>query len=125
MARNSELPILDPATLEQLQELIDGTDASFLTDLFESYLSTAKDSIDLLRGEVDQEVLRRAAHTLKGSSLNVGASRVADLCKHLENQLRAQPPADMPAQVDQIENRVQQVHDSYAQAITQLTSVTR
>ncbi len=122
MARNSELPILDPATLEQLQELIDGTDTSFLTDLFESYLSTAKDNIELLRGEVDQEVLRRAAHTLKGSSLNVGASRVADLCKRLENQLRAEPPTDMPAQVDQIENRVQQVHDSYAAAITQLAT---
>lgn len=125
MARNSELPILDPATLEQLQELIDGNDTSFLTDLFESYLSTAKDSIDLLRGEVDQDVLRRAAHTLKGSSLNVGASRVADLCKRLESQLRAEPPPDMPAQVDQIENRVQQVHDSYAAAINQLTTAAR
>jgi histidine phosphotransfer protein HptB len=111
MARNSELPILDPATLEQLQELIDGNDTSFL--------------IDMLRGEVDQEVLRRAAHTLKGSSLNVGASRVADLCKRLESQLRAEPPADMPAQVDQIENRVQQVHDSYSVAINQLAGVSR
>lgn len=122
MARNSELPILDPATLEQLLELIDGNDTSFLTDLFESYLSTAKDNITLLRGEVDHEVLRRAAHTLKGSSLNVGASRVAELCRHLESQLRAELPADMPEQVDQIEHRVQQVHDSYAQAIAQLAS---
>lgn len=125
MARNSELPILDPATLEQLQELIDGTDTSFLTDLFESYLATAKDSIQALRVEADQDVLRRAAHTLKGSSLNVGASRVADLCKRLENQLRGEQPQDMPAQVDQIEHRVQQVHDTYATAITQLAGPSR
>lgn len=120
MSHTSELPIFDPATLEQLRELIDGDDTSFLNDLFESYLSTAKDSIDSLRGDTDQEVLRRAAHTLKGSSLNIGASRVADLCRQLENALRAQAPADLLARVEQIESGVQQVHDNYASAITRL-----
>jgi HPt (histidine-containing phosphotransfer) domain-containing protein len=120
MSHTSELPIFDPATLEQLRELIDGDDTSFLNDLFESYLSTAKDSIDSLRGDSDQEVLRRAAHTLKGSSLNIGASRVADLCRQLENALRSQAPSDLLARVAQIESRVQQVHDNYASAITQL-----
>jgi HPt (histidine-containing phosphotransfer) domain-containing protein len=120
MSHTSELPIFDPATLEQLRELIDGDDTSFLNDLFESYLSTAKDSIDSLRGDTDQEVLRRAAHTLKGSSLNIGASRVADLCRQLENALRSQPPADLLARVEQIESGVQQVHDNYASAITRL-----
>ncbi len=39
MSQNSLLPIFDPQTLEQLQELVDGDDTSFLLDLFESYLS--------------------------------------------------------------------------------------
>ncbi len=67
-------------------------------------------------------MLRRAAHTLKGSSLNVGASRVADLCKILEQQLRAAQPDDLPGQVERIEARVQQVHEHYAQAIGKLAS---
>lgn len=125
MARNSELPIFDPATLEQLGELIDGDDTSFLSDLFESYLATAQDSIRSLRDDTDQEILRRAAHTLKGSSLNVGAARVADLCKHLENQLRARRPEDLSAQIDQIEKKVQQVHENYTAVITGMADPAR
>jgi HPt (histidine-containing phosphotransfer) domain-containing protein len=122
MSQNSLLPIFDPQTLEQLQELVDGDDTSFLLDLFESYLSTARESIETLRHELDQDVLRRAAHTLKGSSLNVGASRVADLCKTLEQQLRAAQPDDLPGQVERIEARVQQVHEQYAAAIGKLAT---
>jgi HPt (histidine-containing phosphotransfer) domain-containing protein len=122
MVQNTELPIFDPATLEQLRELIDGDDTSFLKDLFESYLATARDSIESLRGDGGPEILRRAAHTLKGSSLNVGASRVADLCKHLESALRAHPPSDLAARVDQIEERVQQVHEHYAAELGRLTT---
>lgn len=120
MPHNSELPIFDPATLEQLKELVDGDDTSFLHDLFESYLTTARDSIESLRSDGGPDVLRRAAHTLKGSSLNVGASRVAELCKHLENSLRSESPSDLAARVDQIENRVQQVHEHYAAEIGRL-----
>lgn len=122
MSQNSLLPIFDPHTLEQLQELVDGDDTSFLLDLFESYLSTARESIETLRHEADQDLLRRAAHTLKGSSLNVGASRVADLCKTLEQQLRSAQLDDLPGQVERIEARVQQVHEHYATAIGQLGS---
>jgi histidine phosphotransfer protein HptB len=120
MSQNSLLPVFDPQTLEQLQELVDGDDTSFLLDLFESYLTTARETIETLRHEVDQDVLRRAAHTLKGSSLNVGAARVADLCKILEQQLRSAQPDDLPGQVSRIEARVQQVHEQYAAAIGEL-----
>jgi HPt (histidine-containing phosphotransfer) domain-containing protein len=124
MSQNSLLPIFDPQTLEQLFELVDGDDASFLLDLFESYLTTARESIETLRQASDHDLLRRAAHTLKGSSLNVGASRVADLCKVLEQQLRADQTQDLAAQVERIEDRVQQVHEHYAAAIDKLASGT-
>lgn len=122
MSQTSLPPIFDPHTLEQLHELVEGDDTSFLFDLFESYLSTARESIQMLREEVDQDVLRRAAHTLKGSSLNVGAVRVAELCKVLEQQLRATHPDDLRGQLERIEAQVQQVHDNYAAAIGKLAS---
>lgn len=122
MSETSLPPIFDPHTLEQLHELVDGDDTSFLLDLFESYLSTARESIQTLREQADQDVLRRAAHTLKGSSLNVGAARVADLCKALEQELRATHPADLRGQIERIEAQVQQVHEHYAAAIVKLAS---
>lgn len=117
MSHQNESPVFDSATLEQLRELVDQDDVSFLYDLFESYLATARDSIHSLRSDEDLEVLRRAAHTLKGSSLNVGATQVAELCRHLESELRDQAPADLHARVAQIEERVQQVHDGYPAAL--------
>jgi HPt (histidine-containing phosphotransfer) domain-containing protein len=120
MSHQNEPPIFDSATLEQLRELVDQDDFSFLHDLFESYLATARDSIRSLRTDQDLEVLRRAAHTLKGSSLNVGATRVAELCRHLESDLRDQVPGDLQARVAQVEERVQQVHDGYGAALAKL-----
>lgn len=120
MSTDNQLPIFDPATLQQLKELVDGDDASFLRDLYESYLTTARENIQLLKDESDPTVLRRAAHTLKGSSLNVGAARVADLCKQLEQTLVAQSPPDMLAQLAVIENGVQQVAEAYNQALVDL-----
>lgn len=122
MSHQNELPIFESATLEQLRELVDQDDVSFLHDLFESYLATARDSIHALRTDEDLEVLRRAAHTLKGSSLNVGATRVAELCRHLETDLRDQAPGDLEAQVEQIEKRVQQVREGYSAALAALLS---
>lgn len=49
-----------------------------------SYLTQLKDSLE----RKDVALLLRAAHTMKGASANVGATRVSDTASHLETQAR-------------------------------------
>lgn len=115
-------PVFDPRTLEQLSDLIDEEDASFLDELFQSYLETASEAIATLRNGEDHDVLRRAAHTLKGSSLNVGAIRVATVCKELEHELGLAQLEDLSSRVAAIEAQVSCVRESYPKTIEGLAA---
>ena len=80
-------PPLDPLSLANLYEIAEG-DASFLKELFETFISDASENIGLMRQAVDEEDasgLQKTAHTLKGSSSSVGAQVMADICKRLES----------------------------------------
>jgi diguanylate cyclase (GGDEF)-like protein len=91
LPRWSNLPVFDVETLSQLGNLSDDTDGTFLFELFENYLESADESLQTLRSIPDPDTLRRTAHTLKGSSLNVGAAGVATLCRELEHGVAADP----------------------------------
>ncbi len=121
----AELPVFDCSTLEQLGELIDEGDSSFLTELFQTYLESAKENIVFIRTtgeEYNRDELRRAAHTLKGSSLNVGATQVATTAKELENDLRKGGVPDMNYWAGVLDKQVTLVSEGYAAAIEQLVS---
>ncbi len=117
---DTSAPIYDAETLDQLRELIDEGDTSFLDDLFQSYFETALENLQTLRTDSDQETLRRAAHTLKGSSLNVGATGVAGVCKSLEAELKVSVVEDMPARIALIEAQIERVRNSYESKIREL-----
>lgn len=52
--------------------------------------------MDTLAAARDFEELRRQAHSLKGSSMVVGAGRAAALCREIETRASAcQPPGTM------------------------------
>lgn len=81
---SDEEPLL-PETLEQLRRM--DADGSFLERIIAAYLEKSPDDLDLLRQgirDADAEVVRKAAHSFKSSSYNLGAHRVAALCKELE-----------------------------------------
>ena len=80
-------PALDPEILAGLLDLTEDDDDSFVVDLFESYVASHARSVSGMREALangDADALRRHAHTLKGSSGNVGASHVAELAKELQ-----------------------------------------
>ena len=56
--------------------------------------------------------LRRAVHTLKSSSANVGALRLSGLCRDLEAGARESMPDDAAAQVSQIELEYSRVREA-------------
>jgi two-component system, sensor histidine kinase and response regulator len=79
-------PPLDPGTLDGLRELSRGG-RDVLGKLAGIYARNARTMLDELRSAADAddaERVMRAAHTLKGSSANIGALRLAGLCKDVE-----------------------------------------
>jgi HPt (histidine-containing phosphotransfer) domain-containing protein len=65
-----------------------GDDPAFLAELIDTYLSDAPDLLVAMRDALaarEDAGLRRAAHTLKSTSAMLGAHRLADLCRHLED----------------------------------------
>jgi HPt (histidine-containing phosphotransfer) domain-containing protein len=117
---SDDTSVFDPETLGQLRDLIDADDTSFLDDLFQSYLKTASEVLETLRADPSNDTLHRAAHTLKGSSLNVGAIHVASLCKQLEADLKQKRSIDMPERVAKIEIQLQRVVQAYPETVAHL-----
>lgn len=86
---------MDAAVLEALQDVMEAD----YPLLLETFVSDSQSRLAQMgQAAHDPEALAQAAHSLKGSSSNMGALRLAELCRDLEagtKQLSA-------AQVDQL-----------------------
>jgi HPt (histidine-containing phosphotransfer) domain-containing protein len=83
---------LNPETLETLKEYADPGDPRFLADLFRSYLEDGSDRLKALGAAAaagDAAGAARLSHTLKGSSLNVGAETFASLLHEINRAAKA------------------------------------
>lgn len=100
---NASSPI-DPTAFANLVEMTGG-DLAFVDDLVDTYLEDGSAQVDALRDAVARsavEDLVRPAHSLKSSSLNVGALQLGELCRTLENAARSSSvphPAEWVAQI--------------------------
>ncbi|MEW6490498.1 MAG: response regulator [Thermodesulfobacteriota bacterium] len=87
-----EEPVLDPQALENLRALERQGAQGALSRTIGFYLEDAPPLLQTLEAavaQVDPEALRRAAHSLKSMSANVGAARLAALCQRLESAGRS------------------------------------
>lgn len=76
--------------LSYLQEAADG-DASFIRAILSDYLGEMARYVVELKASAsnpDLAVVARVAHTIRGASANVGASRVRETASHLEAQVK-------------------------------------
>ena len=85
---------LDRRVIEGFREA--GTDGvpEFMVALIDQFIEEAASQVEGLRGareRSDGGALKAAAHSLKGSSLTMGATRLAALCKQMEYQADRQP----------------------------------
>ncbi|MGB3204902.1 MAG: response regulator, partial [Crinalium sp.] len=78
---------IDTNVLQSFREMVGEDGETFLAEMINCYL---EDTPQLLK-EIDQAIreanisnLRRAAHTLKSSSMTLGAKNLASLCKEIE-----------------------------------------
>jgi len=80
------LPIdcLNHDVLDVIRSLQDADDPNILDEIIRMYLDDSQ-----VAQREDMESIRIAAHTLKGSSANVGAQRLADVCKSMETFVHA------------------------------------
>ena len=100
---------LDPAVLSGLQEVMEGE----YPKLLETFLDDSQKRIEALRtARDDAKALGRIAHSFKGSSGNLGAVRLAQLCQRLELE-SGEPTANLEALVDQIDHEFAVVKPLY------------
>jgi len=82
---------IDWGTYDALLKMT-GDDHEFVDDLIDTYLSDAIDqlaALDAAIGAADAAALTRPAHSLKSSSVNVGALDLGRVGRELEEQGRA------------------------------------
>lgn len=85
MAVDLDEPVID---LAHLASFTDG-DPALERELVDLYLSTAEGYLAELEGAREAEVWRKAAHSLKGASANLGAMQVAALALAAEKSAPA------------------------------------
>lgn len=84
-------PILDAAVLEELRALGRQLEQDVLSDVVEAYRKLAPElaaEMSRAAAAADFERLRKAAHTLKGGSAQMGVRRVTSLARALEAEAR-------------------------------------
>ena len=96
---------LDQSALDNLMELIGG-DQDALTELVESFLSEGPKLMKQLAAAADQgdaDGVRRAAHTIKSSGNDFGATALAELSRDLEQRGKAGDVTDAVARASRIQ----------------------
>lgn len=79
--------LFDFNIINSLKEMDEPGEPSFYSELITIYLGQSPGLIEDIRTSYNlknSEQMGRAAHTLKGSSLNVGLRKFAEICKELE-----------------------------------------
>jgi HPt (histidine-containing phosphotransfer) domain-containing protein len=95
---------MSPLCHDTLNSLHEATGEVF-QDILNIYISDARNNIDTLLQIAEQnehEQLLRLVHTLKGSSRNVGARELGEICESFEKLLRSEEQCDISKHVEQI-----------------------
>lgn len=97
--------------LESLQELKDIMEDDF-TVLIETFISDGKEQINLLEVYIDAgdfTKIKAGAHTLKGSSSNIGANKLSEICFKLEKKGSDHDASDMVELLNQLRDEYENV----------------
>ena len=100
------LPIIDPEAINNLRALGDEGDDSFLREIIGIYLEDVPLRVaDLKRAREagDKPLFTRSAHTIKGSSANVGAVEVRALAEKIEHRSKVEPLPSLDTLLPELE----------------------
>jgi HPt (histidine-containing phosphotransfer) domain-containing protein len=103
----SSLPVVDQEAIENLRALSPGDDDVFLKEILVIFLEDTPLRIADLHSSLaagNTESFVRAAHSLKGSSSNVGAAQMRAAAEILEHHSRKQGLSDVKDLIAQLES---------------------
>ncbi len=115
------LPIIDAATIENLRALSPDDNGEFLREIIGIFLSDTPLRIKELEDSLaagDTPKFTRAAHSIKGSAANLGATALGATAQSLEAESKQKPLAAMPPLLDALKAE-------YAQAQAELEKLAR
>ncbi|GLS27697.1 Hpt domain-containing protein [Marinibactrum halimedae] len=99
---------LDESVIDTLREIM----GQEFNDLIQAYRIDCQTRISALKQELSEDNcdgVRRAAHSLKGSSGNVGASHMQELCLALETSAKNEDLSSAPEMIANIESEYQNI----------------
>ncbi|WP_439134315.1 Hpt domain-containing protein [Pseudomaricurvus sp.] len=100
--------VIDTETIVMLKEVM-GED---FQELVTTFLDDCQVRIPELCEQLaagDADALRQTAHSLKGSSGNLGATTMSELCFHVETKAKQQQTEDLASTLERIEAEFQRV----------------
>jgi HPt (histidine-containing phosphotransfer) domain-containing protein len=100
---------IDHKVLRDLREVMED---GYL-QLLETFLEDSERRLQQLRKARDAKELGLAAHSFKGSSSNMGAVGLADLCQQLETRVRQVPLYGIEDLINRIEQEYLEVRRFY------------
>lgn len=118
-------PVLDMSVVEELLSFSDDGDPELLLDLIQMFLDDGPEKVravqeGLLAGDFDK--MERAAHSLKGSSGNLGARILQETCERIQVATRQRQldetrglAGQLAADFAQAEAALRELHETYRQ----------
>ena len=100
--------ILDEEVIASLRDIMDDD----FIDLIQTFLGDSEIRMQALRDATargEPDTIRKAAHSFKGSSGNIGARRLSELCRQLEELMSAGRPADLQDFLFELERQHQEL----------------
>ena len=98
--------VLDPDVVARLRQLTPPGEPDVLQEILNLFLDEVPKKIGALRTAVasgDATTVQRTAHSLKGSSGNIGAHAMYDVCRQLDARARSEEPARLQPLVEALD----------------------
>ncbi|MGV8074245.1 MAG: Hpt domain-containing protein, partial [Syntrophobacteraceae bacterium] len=108
---------IDHAALDKIAALQREGQPSLLHKIIDMYFQSSPDLLQKIREAVrssDAPSLHRAAHTLKSSSANLGAFKLAELCKEMETMGKTNVLLEAGTMLSTIEKEYEGVRQALA-----------
>ncbi|RBW50044.1 Hpt domain-containing protein [Marinobacter sp. F3R11] len=107
-----DIPHLDEEALAELRDVMEDE----FSLLIETYLTDSKERIERLKEAMmkgDSDAFTKAAHSFKGSCINIGATRLGELCQKAETAGRNGDLNQGSPVVDEISTEFQRVIEAF------------
>jgi CheY-like chemotaxis protein len=113
---NNRSAVLDPEVLRSLEDLEGDGERGLLAELAGMFLEDADLRMKIMRkavAENDANTVREAAHALKGSSSNLGAWRIQDVCDRLQEISESGELRHAPLLLERLEEELERARPEF------------